>query len=431
MTRSSPVLSLIKEFYLPEDLARISALLQAQKTLIIEPDSNGLFPSSSASGAKSSTGYQDVWIRDNVMVASSFLLRGETNISTATMQGLTRLLESQEERFKAIITEPAKRQDVQLRPHVRFNFRGASENWSHAQNDALGYALWLRFLLANRGHLPIEQKELPLYCLFPRYFAAIQYWTDADSGAWEEDRKVNCSSIGAVVAGLRQMAGWLRNNAAWSSCSEDLPDLVLNLIRQGEDHLRRFLPYESPPKRLADAAVLFLIHPAEVASPEQQESVLQIVQSDLERNRGIIRYTLDSYYGQDYPDWFDQRQLTADFSEQIDVRNAKLRPGYEAQWCIFDPLLSVIYGKKFLASPGEKHHLEQQTHYFNRSLRQLTGEMQCPELYFFRHENWVPNPHTPLAWTQANLALALNLMKKSVAVTTAAAEVAKRTTPTG
>src|SRR5215469_2990309 len=89
--------------------------------------------------------------------------------------------------------------------------------------------------------------------------------------------------------------------------------------------------------------------------------VLRLVQTDLERNMGIIRYIHDSYYGQDYPDWFDQAQLTADFSEQIDIRNAKLRPGYEAHWCIFDPLLSVIYGKRFLALSGEKHHLEKQT----------------------------------------------------------------------
>jgi len=418
MLTSSPVLPLIKDFYLPEDLARIDTLLQDRKTLTLDPDSNGLFAASSGSAAKSSTGYQDVWIRDNVMVASSFLLRGKTNIPTATMQGLTRLLESQEERFKAIITEPAKRQDIQARPHVRFNSRGTSQKWSHAQNDALGYALWLRFLLANRGHLPIEQKEYPFYCLLPKYFAAIEYWTDADSGAWEEDRKVNCSSIGAVVAGLREMASWLRHRAAFSSRNDDLPDLVQKLIRKGDDHLKRFLPYESPPKRLADASVLFLIHPAEVATPQQEELVLQLVQSDLERYIGIIRYTHDSYYGQDYPDWFDQTQLTADFSEQIETRNAKLRRGYEAQWCIFDPLLSVIYGKRFLASSGEKRHLEQQTHYFNRSLKQLTGDMQCPELYFFRHGNWVPNPHTPLAWTQANLALALSFMKRSVGMTT-------------
>ena len=418
MPTSSPVLRLIKDFYLPEDIARLDTLLEDRKTLTLDPDSNGLFAASSGSAAKSSTGYQDVWIRDNVMVASSFLFRGEANISTATMQGLTRLLESQEERFRAIIAEPARRQDVQARPHVRFDFRGTSQKWSHAQNDALGYALWLRFLLANRGHLPIEQKEHSLYCLFPKYFAAIQYWTDADSGAWEEDRKVNCSSIGAVLAGLREMASWLRNNTAPSSRHDDLPDLVQKLIRKGDDHLKRFLPYESPPQRLADAAVLFLIHPAEVVLPQQEELVLRLVQSDLERNMGIIRYTHDSYYGQDYPDWFDQTQLTADFSEQIDIRNAKLRRGYEAQWCIFDPLLSVIYGKRFLASSGEKHHLEKQTHYFNRSLKQLTEDMQCPELYFFRHGSWVPNPHTPLAWTQANLALALSFMKKSVAATT-------------
>src|SRR6201987_3914035 len=118
MPTSSPVLPLIKEFYLPEDLAPLDTLLQARKTLTLEPDSNGLFAASSGSLAKSSTGYQDVWIRDNVMVSGSFLLRGETNISPATIQALTRLLQSQEDAFKAIITDPAQRHDVQARPHV-------------------------------------------------------------------------------------------------------------------------------------------------------------------------------------------------------------------------------------------------------------------------------------------------------------------------
>ena|SRR5215469_12271165 len=72
-------------------------------------------------------------------------------------------------------------------------------------------------------------------------------------------------------------------------------------------------------------------------------------------------------------------------------------------------------GRDFWPYPGKSTIWKSK---LNRSLKQLTEDMQCPELYFFRHGNWVPNPHTPLAWTQANLALALSLMKKSVAVTT-------------
>jgi hypothetical protein len=78
----------------------------------------------------------------------------------------------------------------------------------------------------------------------------------------------------------------------------------------------------------------------------------------------------------------------------------------------------TIYGKRFLAHPENTGNLEEQTYFFNRSLKQLTQEIQCPELYFFRHGKWIPNPHTPLAWAQANLSLALEFMKRSATLAT-------------
>lgn len=152
-------------------------------------------------------------------------------------------------------------------------------------------------------------------------------------------------------------------------------------------------------------------------SREQENSVLQLIQRDLVRDIGILRYVGDSYYGQDYPDWFSEDQLTGDFSERIELRDAKLRPGFEAQWCLFDSLLSLIYGKRFLSCAFDDDRATQ-THFFNRSLKQLTPDVQCPELYFSRHGAWVPNPQTPLAWAQANLALALEYMKRSARLIT-------------
>ena len=43
------------------------------------------------------------------------------------------------------------------------------------------------------------------YRVTPLYFQAIRYWQDEDSGHWEERRKIEASSIGAVVAGLREL----------------------------------------------------------------------------------------------------------------------------------------------------------------------------------------------------------------------------------
>jgi phosphorylase kinase alpha/beta subunit len=400
----------MQDSYSSEDLAQLDRFLREKNALTIEPIFNGLFSAVSSRSQISNTGYQDIWVRDNVMVASSFFFQGDYRTAVNTANGLTALLRAEEQRFQNIIDDPELKADVQERPHVRFNPQGQSEKWSHAQNDALGYALWLRFLLANSGKLPVNEGEYAFYGLFPAYFEAIEYWADADSGVWEEERKINSSSIGAVMAGLREMQTWLRTSF---TRDDEFANVVENLIQKGAAQLKCYLPFESPPVRGADAAVLFLIHPADVLRPEQEDQVLEQVSSNLEKEIGIIRYAGDSYYGQDYPDWFSQDQLTADFSERIAERNRNLKAGFEARWCIFDPLLSVIYGKRFGANPSETRSLEAQTRYFNRSLSQLTEDVRCPELYFCRHGKWIPNPHTPLAWTQANLALALDYMRRS------------------
>jgi phosphorylase kinase alpha/beta subunit len=77
--------------------------------------------------------------------------------------------------------------------------------------------------------------------------------------------------------------------------------------------------------------------------------------------------------------------------DNVMVANAFLQPNCEVQWCIFDPLLSTIYGQRFLADPTDKGSFTRQMHYVNRSLAQVTADGQCPELYFLKQERYVPN----------------------------------------
>jgi phosphorylase kinase alpha/beta subunit len=109
-------------------------------------------------------------------------------------------------------------------------------------------------------------------------------------------------------------------------------------------------------------------------------------------------------------------ERTRDFSEDIEVRDALLeRIGDEAQWCLFDPILSAYYGHRFLETRSSSD-IEQQTLHFNRALAHVTPLWRCPELYYSRHGAYVPNPHVPLQWTQANLVLALEAMRATVTV---------------
>jgi GH15 family glucan-1,4-alpha-glucosidase len=416
---------LISENYTRESLAKIKEVLAAYRTHEIVPVANGLFPASSSQTPDSVSGYQNVWIRDNVMVADSLLRRGYVAPAIECMRGLTQFFSRQLPRFREVIADPAHvlHQDPNRRPHIRFTAQTLDERpekWPHAQNDALGHALWFRFVLANTGLFPFTTFDSEIFGVFPAYFEAIEYWRDRDCGAWEEGYKINNSSVGAVIAGLEEMLKYYEaarkgRNLNYISITNATIEKLQSLIAKGRERLNATLPFESPPERLVDSALLFLIHPLKaIRERANEDAILNLVQARLKGDVGIKRYAGDSYFCQDYDEWFAPEQMSTNFSESLEFRDAHLQPNCEAQWCIFDPLLSVIYGRRFLADRSDRTSFDKQVHYFNRSLAQLTPDGRCPELYFLKHGRYIANVHTPLAWTQANQALALYLMEKSI-----------------
>ncbi len=197
------------------------------------------------------------------------------------------------------------------------------------------------------------------------------------------------------------------------------------LISRGEEALASILPAEciqSDPRkyRRYDSALLFLIYPLEVVDGPMEETILEDVRLNLQGDYGIRRYLGDSYWTADYKEKLPAEELTADVSERQEARDALARPGEEAQWCIFDPIISIIFGRRYLRS-GDPIDLEGQVLHLNRSLGQMTGpecpqgELRCPEAYYLEHGRYVPNDHVPLLWTQANLRLALLAMRQSAA----------------
>ena len=418
--------NLICEEYSADSLSKVKEWLTLRGAYEIRSTAHGLFSASSSQASDSSTGYQNVWVRDCVMIANSFRQRGDIQTAINCARGLTQYFHLHKFRFRDIIEDPTRtvRDDVQRRPHIRFSadaLEELPEKWPHAQNDALGYALWLRLALANSGDFPFESMDWDVYGDFPAYFDAIEYWQDRDSGAWEEGRKVNNSSIGAVVAGLAEFRKYLTNlhgkhGTPPEQCSIEKIAYIDKLQDMGEERLKKTLPFESPPERLIDSAVLFLMYPLNLEISEQvQDAILHLIEARLEGAIGIKRYLGDSYFCQDYDKWFPPGQMSSDFSDRVEFRDAFLQPGSEAQWCIFDPVISIIYGQRFLSDPSNYENLQLQTRYFNRSLQHVTPDGKCPELFYLRDGKYVINAHTPLVWTQANQALALHLLEQSIA----------------
>ncbi len=427
--------ALMKDHYALDDLHVIEQFLEAHQTLTIPQMENGLFAASGASGGEADlTGYQNTWVRDTMMIAESHRVTGQPEQSALAVRALLDFYSRHRHRFTDIIEGRTDPSEPMNRPHIRFDgfrLQELPEKWAHAQNDALGYFLRQAAQLAKDGHLELSPSDRELLALFPRYFMAIRYWQDADSGHWEEARKVEASSIGAVLAGLHAYKQWIDIWGAEAYASGGAPAdtrEVEALIREGESALASLLPWESRGNedarldRDADGALIFLTYPSEAIPLAEWPGLLERVADRLAGDYGIKRYRGDSYWCADYRKLLAAETRCADFSDNMDARNALLKPGTEAQWCIFDPAISAAYGRLFAAT-REKQYLECQFHHFNRSLGQITGGEGpfapglCPEMYYLEDSSkgvYVPNDNTPLFWTQANLAVAMEWMRRNL-----------------
>ncbi len=418
----------LQQFLLPryriQQVRDLIAFLEEQGTFRFPTLRNGLFSASVAIAEEFGyTGYHHVWVRDNVYIAHAHFVIGLPDVAARTAQTLLDWFKLQEPRFVAIINGEADPDDVIQRPHIRF--RGESmedslEKWSHAQNDALGYFLWLYCRLINEGVLTWDEESAEVLPLFPKYWKAIRFWEDADSGHWEETRKIEASSIGVAVAGLREFKQVLGTPSGLLN-EKELINLVDELLEKGESALQSILPAESVQsdpqlQRRYDSALLFLIYPTRVVDGDMAEQIARDVSQNLLGDYGIRRYLGDSYWCADYKTALAPEARTADFSDDLSSRDKLLRPGLEAQWCIFDPIISIHYGLRYQLSRSAED-LDRQILHAHRALGQVTGPecpfgpFKCPESYYCENGRYVPNDVTPLLWTQANLRLALHFLE--------------------
>ena len=385
------------------DVTQLLELLEDQGTFRFPTLANGLFSAAAGEGGDFElTGYRNVWVRDNVHIAHAHWQWGQTDKAVAATKSLMAFFKKYQHRFTDIIEGRVDPTDPMNRPHIRFDGDHLSElgeKWSHAQNDAIGAFLWLASQLNDECHW--SDSELELLADVVRYLAAIKYWDDEDSGHWEEVRKVAASSIGVATAGLE----------AWETRFDS------STSKDGRRALTTILPSEciqaDPQKnRRYDSALLFLIYPYRVVTGEMADHIVADVTGNLMGEHGIRRYLGDSYWCADYKEKLTADVRTYDFSDNLADRDKLLEPGLEAQWCLFDPIVSIHYGLRFEQGrdPGDR---DRQILHLNRSLSQLTapgsrfGAYRCPESYFSERGCYVPNDICPLLWTQANLKLAL------------------------
>ncbi|MDJ0903961.1 MAG: glycoside hydrolase family 15 protein [Xenococcus sp. MO_188.B8] len=431
--KNQRLLKLLKiKYNKPREINKICNFLEEQGTFNDYRLKNDLFQAAMLEEEAEYTGYSSIWVRDNIYVAYSYYLIGQTDVAKKNVRTLMTYFQKHKQRFEAIIEGKVNPSEIMQRPHIRFdghNLEEIDQEWNHAQNDALGYFLWFYCKLARDNKIKPDQNDLETLALFPHYFKSIAYWQDEDSGHWEEDRKIEASSIGVVVAGLKELKKLLQTNNDYASDKYKGKSVTIgflkDLINRGTSSLNNILPFEcrqaAPKQRRYDAALLFLIYPLQVVEGEMADQILNDVIENLQGDYGIRRYLGDSFWCRDYKDIPEEIRTTisSEREQWFKENDRELILGEEAQWCIFDPIVSAIFGLKFQET-GQQEYLEQQIHYLNRSLGQLTGrdcqfgEFKCPELYYLQHDQYVPGDATPLLWTQANLRIALKKMESSL-----------------
>lgn len=424
------LLDYLRHRYTADDVRRLREFLRAEGTFRFEPLAEGVYPAAHV-GAGDLSGYASIWIRDNVHVAHAHLIDGDVEAARRTAAGLTKFLSTQHPRLRSLFAGMADPGDPMNRPHIRFDGRRMAEidqRWAHAQNDALGYYLWLASKLISAELWRPTAGEWETLAGIALFLELIDFPRDEDSGHWEETRKQGMSSVGAATAGLAELLNAVSGSPYVESLEFEGRRLSVSALRQLVDEGRRELaanlPYEcrhsDPAKgREADAALLFLIYPLEIVDEPTSDAIIDLVLRDLLGPIGIRRYRGDSYWCADYKQKVAAEKRSADFSDDMTARDALLSEGQEAQWCIFDPILSAAYGRRFQQT-GNPKHLNQQTYFLNRSLAHLTpddcrfGGLRCPESYYLEGRQYVPVDQTPLLWTQANLLTALRLMEVSL-----------------
>lgn len=176
MTGSDDDILVLHEATFCDDANRILSFLEKRGTFRFPTLTTGLFSAAAGEGHDFElTGYQSVWVRDNIHIAHAHLAWGEPDQARTVLKALSQYFQQHRHRFSNVIEGRSDASDPMHRPHIRFDgnrLLELPEKWSHAQNDALGAFLWLYCKT-----LPMEPRpeEWCLLAEFVHFFKTIRY----------------------------------------------------------------------------------------------------------------------------------------------------------------------------------------------------------------------------------------------------------------
>jgi phosphorylase kinase alpha/beta subunit len=191
-----PMDGLIRNHYTTDDVRAITRHLVEQGTFQFPTLRSGLCSAALAQSQDVQyTGYQHVWVRDNIHIAITFTCWASTTArpapwprSRSSSTHSTTNCGAPSPAQRTLGTDAPAAHPLRWRPARR-----SPEHWAHAQNGAIGCGLAGR-QTGDRGHWQPAGEDVALLSDFVQYLEAIQFWQDEDGGHWEEARKVEASA---------------------------------------------------------------------------------------------------------------------------------------------------------------------------------------------------------------------------------------------
>ena len=476
--------SLIKDSYSNQDLEIISQSTNDVRTIATFDNKYGTFIKAS-DNASSETNYNQIWVRDSLWGYKK-LINDNTKESKAIAKNvLLSLLDyfstsNQIARAKAAIANPnlvLLSKDGNMNAiHIRFDAStlddvqvdGQPEQWTHKQNDALGFLLFevisaienkvISFDDLNQANneIPDASKRIDTLIYLVTYLNALKFYQMADSGSWEENEAIRASSIGLVTNGEEKLYDYLKseitdqdhdsfvqayvefvnnNNYQYYSSQDFLPfyiDEGYKAIKLLIDNGGECACYDQTDDnyRTADAALLNLIYPCGLKNLEHsyKSKILKIINDDLITPVGIKRYQNDNYQAANF--WFNDIKTDINEGDTAAKRKKTFIAGTEASW-FFDSWYAIS-NLELMNDPettsSEKLSLQDNVYKFlNRSIGQISqpnnylanGEttdiMGFPESYNVIYKNnknywYIASAINNLNWARAMFSILLNFL---------------------
>ncbi|MDR0486297.1 MAG: hypothetical protein LBH29_06190 [Elusimicrobiota bacterium] len=448
----------LKERYSLKEIEFLSGLTLPAREIKIVSRPWGSFISAASfddSNKARFTNYDAVWIRDSLWGYLALKSNKETKQEAKEiLLTLFDYIVKQRGRILAAIENPSRLDEADGKMkaiHIRFDSNSASfddvsengkaQEWNHKQNDALGLLLDCGINALRDGVIDFEDLEkkdrFEMFIYLAAYLSAVKFYGMKDSGAWEEEEKLNSSSIALVCSAFENLLNFLKENSLFCAKFTEFAS-KLNLekccaaevleksLSEGYKILKRQIELggesvlcgkKDPHYREADAALLNIIYPSKLSrlSFREREKVLNTVES-LSGIFGIKRYEGDNYQAANF--WFHNIKTDTD-AKSIEERKKHFICGSEAEW-FFDSWFSLCCLKLYQESK-EKRFLERAFRYLNRALGQITGadaigadgkkvpSFCLPESYNFlicaRQKYAAASPIIPLNWAKASLSL--------------------------